>query len=136
SHVCGTLIASGVQSSAKGMSPAATVDSYEFNNDLAEMTSRAMTIPGEAGTLQISNHSYGFATGWEYGTNPPRWYGTWGKQTLSASTTAMPGSGISCVTMRPITCPSNPRVTTAMIQHPAKAHSFNTGSPASPLEAG
>ncbi|MHC5122873.1 MAG: S8 family serine peptidase [Planctomycetota bacterium] len=78
SHVCGTLIASGVQSSAKGMSPAATVDSYEFNNDLAEMTSRAMTIPGEAGTIQISNHSYGFATGWEYGTNPPRWYGTWG----------------------------------------------------------
>ena len=77
-HVAGTLIASGAVASAKGMSPAATVDSYEFNNDLAEMTGRAMSRPGEAGTIQISNHSYGFVTGWDYHTSPPRWYGIWG----------------------------------------------------------
>ncbi|MCE5186539.1 MAG: S8 family serine peptidase [Planctomycetaceae bacterium] len=76
-HVGGTLIAAGVVAAAKGMSPAALLDSYEFNEDLSEMTGRAMGTPGQAGMLQLSNHSYGFVTGWENSYNPPQWYGTW-----------------------------------------------------------
>jgi hypothetical protein len=76
-HVAGTLIASGIDYRAKGMAPAARIDSYDYNSDLSRMTARAMSVPGQAGMLQISNHSYGFVSGWEHGYSPPRWYGTW-----------------------------------------------------------
>lgn len=76
-HVAGTLIASGIASNAKGMAPAARIDSYDYNTDLAQMTARAMSAPGQPGMLQISNHSYGFVAGWEDSYSPPRWYGTW-----------------------------------------------------------
>jgi len=72
-HVAGTMIASGVSASAKGMAPAAYVNSYDWNNDESEMAA------GAAGTLLLSNHSYGFPCGWEYTTNAPGtgwyWYG-------------------------------------------------------------
>lgn len=76
-HVAGTLIAAGFTASAKGMSPAAYADSYEFNDDLSEMTARAMSAPGQSGMLQISNHSYGYVTGWNYVDSKYSWYGTW-----------------------------------------------------------
>ncbi|MDF7826423.1 S8 family serine peptidase [Pontiellaceae bacterium B12227] len=66
-HVGGTVAASGVQSSAKGMAPAATVISYDWSDDLAEMGEAAATAPGQAGKLYLSNHSYGYGTGIEYG---------------------------------------------------------------------
>ncbi|GAA4275133.1 hypothetical protein GCM10022258_44290 [Aquimarina gracilis] len=53
-HVTGTVVASGVQASAKGMAPQAKVKGYMWNNDVAEATTAA------ANGMILSNHSYGF----------------------------------------------------------------------------
>ena len=76
-HVAGTVIASGVVASAKGMAPAGTVDSYDWDSDESEVASRAMVTAGQSGTIQVSNHSYSFIHGWEHSYNPPRWFGAW-----------------------------------------------------------
>lgn len=52
-HVAGTMIASGIDASAKGMAPQAKLDGYDSNNDLSEMA-----IAASEGML-VSNHSYG-----------------------------------------------------------------------------
>lgn len=68
-HVSGTLIASGVNPLAKGMSNGQQqLVAYDFNNDNSEM----MT---EASGLLLSNHSYGEISGWYYnsGVTPARW---------------------------------------------------------------
>jgi hypothetical protein len=77
-HVGGTIGAVGIQPSALGMAPRVLIDSYEWDSDLSEMTSRAMSYPGEPDKIQMSNHSYGYICGWEHSFSPPRWYGTWG----------------------------------------------------------
>jgi hypothetical protein len=79
-HVGGTLIASGVVSSARGMASTAQVHSYDWNSDLSEMTSRGASAAGASGKLYLSNHSYGNISGWAYvnGGSPYRaweWYG-------------------------------------------------------------
>jgi len=80
-HVAGTIAAAGVVTSARGMAPAAIVDSYDWNSDKSEMTARAAAAPGEVGRLYLSNHSYGYVSGWNYvgGTGSParlwEWYG-------------------------------------------------------------
>ncbi|MHB2149696.1 S8 family serine peptidase [Calditrichota bacterium LG25] len=69
-HVAGTMVAAGVQAQAKGMAYEAQLDAYDWNSDDAEMSSAA------AAGLQISNHSYGYITGWyqdSYGSW--HWYG-------------------------------------------------------------
>jgi len=62
-HVAGTLIAAGVSAPAKGMAPAALLQSSDWNSDESEMSAFAA-----AGYL-VSNHSYGFSTdaqdGWQ-----------------------------------------------------------------------
>lgn len=55
-HVTGTIIASGVVASAKGMAPQARAIGYDWNNDTGEAT--ASTGNG----MLLSNHSYGYAT--------------------------------------------------------------------------
>jgi|GEM_PF-616780 hypothetical protein len=55
-HVVGTIAASGVVPSAKGMAPRSTVKTYEWNSDLGEATSA--TIDG----MLLSNHSYGYGS--------------------------------------------------------------------------
>lgn len=55
-HVAGTMIASGVLGTAKGMAPAAQLRASDWNFDESEMLAF-----GSAGFL-ISNHSYGFST--------------------------------------------------------------------------
>ncbi len=73
-HVTGTIAAAGTVASAKGMAPAARVDSYEWTSDKSEMTARGASYPGEAGKIYLSNHSYGFISGWNYtGLSSPRW---------------------------------------------------------------
>ena len=57
-HVGGIMAAAGVNPAAKGMAYAATLDSYDWNNDVAEMADAA-----RAGLL-VSNHSYGPPAGW------------------------------------------------------------------------
>jgi len=76
-HVGGTMIAAGVDPAAKGMSHQANLVSYDWNDDESEMATAA------AGGLQVSNHSYGYLTGW---ANNYRGDGRWvwfGDTTLS-----------------------------------------------------
>ncbi len=72
-HVAGTMIASGLDTNARGMSDAASLRSYDWNNDEAEMAAAA------ADGMFVSNHSYGFIRGWnlvnESGVNKWYWYG-------------------------------------------------------------
>ncbi len=72
-HVAGTLAAAGVDNAARGMAPAARLYACDWSNDTAEMWTMAADAPGQT-NLYLSNHSYGFATGWSGST----WYGTWG----------------------------------------------------------
>lgn len=68
-HVSGTLVASGVNPLAKGMSfGQQELYAYDFNNDNSEMLT-------EAANLLISNHSYGEIAGWYFndGASPARW---------------------------------------------------------------
>jgi hypothetical protein len=68
-HTSGTLIATGVNPIAKGMSFAAQeLQAYDFDNDVAEMLVAAPN-------LLVSNHSYGASAGWIYNTDvtPNRW---------------------------------------------------------------
>ncbi len=60
-HVSGTLIAAGVNAPAKGMSFQASLNCYDWNNDVYEMRQEA------AAGLRVSNHSYGPISGWEVG---------------------------------------------------------------------
>ncbi len=86
-HVAGTMMASGVNASARGMAPMATIKSYDFANDSAEMAS-------EAAVALVSNHSYGFITGWIFadlglGTGADwHWFGD-----VNISTIEDPGFG-------------------------------------------
>lgn len=69
-HVAGTMIASGFQAAAKGMSYQALLRSYNWTNDTSEMSSQA------AAGLVISNHSYGSVAGWTQNNSVWYWYGT------------------------------------------------------------
>lgn len=78
-HVGGTIGAFGIQSAAKGMAPSVTINSYEWTNDKSEQTGRGASYPGEAGKIYLSNHSYGYISGWNYtGLSSPmwNWYGS------------------------------------------------------------
>ncbi len=65
-HVGGTIGASGVVARSEGMAPQAHIDSYDWDADDAEMAASAASFPGEAGKIQLSNHSYGILAGWFY----------------------------------------------------------------------
>ena len=71
-HVTGTILATGIIPSAKGMAPKATMVAFDFNNDISEMAS--MARPDQT-TILLSNHSYGFITGWDCSVNPCQWRG-------------------------------------------------------------
>ncbi|UCF43411.1 MAG: S8 family serine peptidase [Planctomycetota bacterium] len=83
-HVAGTIGAAGVIASALGMAPSVLTDCYEWTDDLAEMTSRAMSYPNEPGKIQASNHSYSYICGWETGdfsgSYGSHWFGTYQKK--------------------------------------------------------
>jgi hypothetical protein len=68
-HVAGTLVAQGVVPQAHGMSPAALLRSYRWDDDELEM------IDAAADGLRLSNHSYGIIMGWRHGwQDPDAWY--------------------------------------------------------------
>jgi len=67
-HVAGTMIATGVSASAKGMSFLGTLHAYDFDNDESEMASAA------GSGARVSNHSYSRITGW-YLNGDWYWYG-------------------------------------------------------------
>ncbi|NRB52208.1 MAG: S8 family serine peptidase [Saprospiraceae bacterium] len=63
-HTIGTILAGGVDPSARGFLPKATGKAYWWNSDLQEMTTEALNED-----LLASNHSYTFGSkGWEGGT--------------------------------------------------------------------
>jgi hypothetical protein len=63
-HVAGTVGASGFTASAKGMAPSVAIDSWDWNDDYAEMTqSGAATASGDTNKIPLSNHSYGYNAG-------------------------------------------------------------------------
>ena len=71
-HVAGTLIGSGIQANARGMSFLGNIDSYSSSNDLSEISSAA------ANGLRVSNHSYGQIVGWRsdyFGDGKWAWFG-------------------------------------------------------------
>lgn len=67
-HVSGTMIATGVNPLAKGMSYGAQLlNCYDFDNDESEMA----TAAGKG--LLISNHSYADIAGWFFDDSQNRW---------------------------------------------------------------
>lgn len=73
-HVAGTMIATGVQPNAQGMSYEAYLNAYDWNSDDAEMAAAA------AIGMNVSSHSYGSVGGWRY--NDGNWY-WWGDTYVS-----------------------------------------------------
>jgi len=74
-HVAGTMIAQGVQAAAQGMSYQANLAAYDWNSDNSEMATAA------AAGMNVSNHSYGYITGWSY-SGVWYWYGDIGISTV------------------------------------------------------
>ena len=72
-HVTGTILASGINASAKGMAPMADVINFDFLDDLSEISGQ---VSPDQQTLLISNHSYGFVVGWDRDANNNwEWFG-------------------------------------------------------------
>ncbi|MCP4250322.1 MAG: S8 family serine peptidase [bacterium] len=67
-HVGGTMVAAGVIPAAKGMSPSALLNAYDWNDDSTEM------ILAAGSGLRVSNHSYSFLTGWYYDWASGDWF--------------------------------------------------------------
>jgi hypothetical protein len=66
--VAGTMVAAGVDYSARGMAPEAILDAYDWRKDNMEMS-----IAASQG-LAVSNHSYGIWAGWGYNEENEKWY--------------------------------------------------------------
>jgi len=68
-HVAGTMVAGGVSNNAKGMLYGGVLKSWQWSQDESEMAAAA------ANGLEISNHSYGYARGWDYSNGNWTWKG-------------------------------------------------------------
>ncbi|MBK8040216.1 MAG: choice-of-anchor D domain-containing protein [Verrucomicrobiaceae bacterium] len=66
-HVAGTLAATGVNASLRGMAPGLLIDAYSSGSEISEMTSAGAAYSGEPGKIYVSNHSYGYDIGWDDG---------------------------------------------------------------------
>ncbi|MCX6243371.1 MAG: S8 family serine peptidase [Bacteroidetes bacterium] len=67
-HVAGTMIATGIDANAHGMSKLANLRDFDWDFDYVEMASEA------AAGMLLSNHSYVYVTGW-YNAGSWYWYG-------------------------------------------------------------
>ncbi len=67
-HVAGTILAGGVQATAKGMAFNARISAYDFTNDFSEMTNEAVN-----NNMLVSNHSYGQLVGWDWNGSSWQW---------------------------------------------------------------
>lgn len=82
-HMAGTLVAQGLNPTARGMANGANLQVWDYTNDLAELTTAA---PG----LLLSVHAYGPLAGWVQnlerpGTDPNLKWEWWGNTAISAS---------------------------------------------------
>lgn len=71
-HVTGTILASGISPSAKGMAPKASAYTFDFNDDETEMLT--LSKPDQT-SLLLSNHSYGLISGWNF-NGSWQWFGS------------------------------------------------------------
>ncbi|WP_409803606.1 S8 family serine peptidase [Algoriphagus sp.] len=63
-HVSGTVLASGINPSARGMASEATGWSFNWDSDLSKMFANAYDPTTKPNGHLVSNHSYGFVLGW------------------------------------------------------------------------
>ena len=75
-HVAGTMVGLGIVPAARGMAWGATLHSYDWSDDNAEMAAAA------AAGARVSNHSYGWIRGWYWYPPTGDWY-WFGDPTLS-----------------------------------------------------
>ncbi len=75
-HVSGTIGAAGLNDQARGMAGNVVIEGYDWDRDLQEMEAAASK------GLLLSNHSYGFITGWDYNSDEERWQ-WWGDLSIS-----------------------------------------------------
>jgi hypothetical protein len=68
-HVAATMIGAGVDSMARGMAYKANLRAYDWNNDDSNMANAASK------GLKVSQHSYGFITGWRWDGEDWYWWG-------------------------------------------------------------
>ena len=71
-HVACTMLGEGVESDAQGMANQAELNAYDWTLDESEMAAEA-----SAGLL-VSNHSYGYTSGWAWNGTGWDWYGDTG----------------------------------------------------------
>lgn len=69
-HVAGTIGAAGINPAARGMANQVQIRSFDWNNDYQELGNNAANIA-------LSNHSYGFLTGWRYSSPAPSITDVW-----------------------------------------------------------
>jgi PKD repeat protein len=63
-HVTGTVLAAGINASARGMASEATGWSFNWDSDLSKMFANAYEPTSKPNGHLVSNHSYGFVLGW------------------------------------------------------------------------
>jgi hypothetical protein len=77
-HVAGTLISAGINSTARGMAFGANLRAWDYSNDNAEISDASIRY-----NLLISNHSYGYQAGWVYDAVKLKWQ-WWGNDAISS----------------------------------------------------
>lgn len=63
-HVTGTILASGVNTAARGMAYEATGWAFNWEADVSKMLANAYEPSSKPGGMLMSNHSYGVVLGW------------------------------------------------------------------------
>lgn len=91
-HVIGTIASGGVVANSKGAGAAIPVRSYDWNSDRSEMlgsgAGNATAAIGNTAKFLVSNHSYGYISGWNYvgGGSPFRAWEWWGDEGGASAT--------------------------------------------------
>ena len=67
-HVSGTILAAGINPTAKGMAYEATGWSFNWDNDASKMFGNAYDPDSKPNGFLVSNHSYGVGLGWSGST--------------------------------------------------------------------
>ncbi len=66
--VTSVVIGAGVNPECLGAAPDARSFNYDWDGDDGEMTAVAAHAPGQPDRVPVSNHSYGYVTGWQSGS--------------------------------------------------------------------
>lgn len=75
--VAGIIASKGVRASAEAIALEANIDSYNWDNEFSKLVAAAASSVTETNKLGVSNHSYGYITGWETVGTDYVYYGDW-----------------------------------------------------------